>query len=153
MDVLWIVVIVFLFAICGSITFAWSLERHVNRSGAILVVGSRSIYRSEEEAAAFFGSWFKVLDRNRGRLLLIDGGQIVILKRHDVECLSCDERRRVERWRSGGKTICVVRNNDLVRKATLFLQRADAVAAYYRSHPERTTPLERSDKSMFVSGI
>lgn len=102
---------------------------------------------------AFLSGWFSTFNRNRGRLVLIDGMQLIVLKWNTLEGVSPMERAGIVHWRSCGKTVFVVRNNDLARKAVTLIQQEDARAAYYRKYPELTTSFKRSDKSTFVSGI
>jgi hypothetical protein len=154
MNSFWMVAIVFLFVIVSPVLLAWIIETGVSRLGAIIVVGSRSLYRSEEETIAFFGKRFEAITRARGRVLLVDGLDVRALKEPDAEeALSVDELAALVSRQSSGKTIYIVRNNELAQKAVTLLQRQDELAAHYRTHPELCTTFERSDKSTFVSGI
>ncbi len=92
MNSFWMVAIVFLFVIVSPVLLAWIIETGVSRLGAIIVVGSRSLYRSEEETIAFFGKRFEAITRARGRVLLVDGLDVRALKEPDAEeALSVDE--------------------------------------------------------------
>lgn len=154
MNPLWMVAIVFLFVIGGAVLLAWIIETGVSRLGAIVVVGGRSLYRSEEEAIAFFGKRFEAITRAKERILLVDGSDVQILKESDSkEVLSGDELAALVSRRSSGKTIYILRNNELAQKAISLLHKQDKLAAHYRAHPELCTSFERSDKSTFVPGI
>jgi hypothetical protein len=159
MNPLWMVAILFLFVIGGAVLLTWIIETGVSKLGAIVVVGGRSLYRSEEEAIVLFGNRFEAITRARGRVLLVDGPDVRELKETDieealtVEALTVNEATALVSRPSNGKTTYIVRNNELALKALSLLQRQDELAAHYRAHPELCTSFERSDKSTFVSGI
>jgi len=103
MNSFWMVAIVFLFVIVSPVLLAWIIETGVSRLGAIIVVGSRSLYRSEEETIAFFGKRFEAITRARGRVLLVDGLDVRALKEPDAEeALSVDELAALVSRQSSG---------------------------------------------------
>ncbi len=90
----------------GAILLVWIIETGVSRLGAIVVVGARSLYRSEEEAIVFFGKRFEAITRARGRILVVDGSDVRVLKGSDAEgALSGDELTSLVRRRSSGMRI------------------------------------------------